>query len=282
MVDFLALVTNPNIFNQFPHTVLAGLVTSAFFIMGISAYHMLRGSHPEIFRPSMRLGIITGLLATVLVIITGHISGLHMTQVQPMKIAAANAQWETASYAPLNLVAWIDQQQEKNSMVLAIPALESFLAHNSFSAEVKGIKDIQREMEARFGPGYYVPPVALTFWSFRIMVAAGFWMLFLVLYAYYLERKGKLESSPGVLKALLYTIPVPYIANTCGWIMAEVGAPALDSLWPAAHRRGPIAMRHQRPAPDNPCRVYPGIGYPGGGGRVASGPFRPRGTCNRT
>jgi len=87
---------------------------------------------------------------------------------------------------------------------------------------VKGIKDIQREMEARFGPGYHVPPVALTFWSFRIMVAAGFWMLFLVLYAYYLERKGKLESSPGVLKALLYTIPVPYIANTCGWIMAEV------------------------------------------------------------
>lgn len=106
--------------------------------------------------------------------------------------------------------------------MLAIPALESFLAHNSFSAEVKGIKDIQREMEARFGPGYHVPPVALTFWSFRIMVAAGFWMLFLVLYAYYLERKGKLESSPGVLKALLYTIPVPYIANTCGWIMAEV------------------------------------------------------------
>jgi len=126
MVDFLALVTNPNIFNQFPYTVLAGLATSAFFIMGISAYHMLRGSHPEIFRPSMRLGIITGLLATVLVIITGHISGLHMTQVQPMKIAAANAQWETASYAPLTWWPGLTSSRRKTAWCWPFPHWRAF------------------------------------------------------------------------------------------------------------------------------------------------------------
>ncbi|RDV84884.1 cytochrome ubiquinol oxidase subunit I [Ammonifex thiophilus] len=223
MKSFWALVTNPNIFTQFPHTVIAGLTTASFFIMGISAYHLLRRTHLEVFRPSMRIGVIAGLLAVLVVALTGHFQGRHLVEAQPMKIAAANALWETSQPAPLNLVAVIDQRSETNRGALALPALESLLAHHSFSAEVKGIKELQQEMVARYGPGYYIPPVAVTFWSFRIMVGAGLWLLFLSFYAYYLYRKGKLEERPGALKALLYSIPVPYLANTAGWAMTEVG-----------------------------------------------------------
>ncbi|MGO0123132.1 cytochrome ubiquinol oxidase subunit I [Desulfothermobacter acidiphilus] len=223
MNNFLALATNPNVFTQFPHAVIAGLTTASFFVMGISAYHLLRRTHLEVFRPSMRIGLIAGMIATFLVAFTGHFQGIHLVETQPMKIAAANALWHTSQPAPLNLIAWVDQQEQTNRLALSLPALESFLAHNSFTARVEGIKELQQEMVAHYGPGYYIPPVAITFWSFRIMVGLGIWLLLLSFYAYYLYRKGRLEDKPAVLKAVLYSLPLPYVANTAGWAMTEVG-----------------------------------------------------------
>jgi len=140
-----------------------------------------------------------------------------------MKMAAAEAHWDTESPASFVVVASIDQENQTNKFAIKIPGLLSFLSHNSFSAEVKGIKDLQAEAEATYGPGNYIPHVTSLFWSFRIMVAAGLWMILIVLLAAYFYRKGSLEHKPRFLKALLFTIPVPYLANISGWYLAEVG-----------------------------------------------------------
>lgn len=223
MTDFFALLTNPHVLYQFPHTVLAGYTTAAFFVMGISAYHLLRKNYSDFFRRSFRIGLIMGLISTFMVLTVGHFQGQHLVHSQPMKMAAAEALWESADPAPLSLAALIDEKQQANSVDIRIPGFGSFLSHNSFSGEVKGIKEVQAMYEAKYGPGNYIPPVTIVFWSFRLMVAAGLWMIFITLYSLYLWRKGQLEAKPMVLKALLWSIPLPYIANTSGWFMAEVG-----------------------------------------------------------
>ncbi len=223
MTDFFALLTNPHVLYQFPHTVLAGLTTAAFFVMGISAYHLLRKSHTELFGRSLRIGLTAGVISVLLVGTVGHFQGQHLVNAQPMKMAAAEALWESASPAPLSLVALIDEKQQTNPAEIQIPGLTSFLSYNSFSGEVKGIKELQAMYESKYGPGNYVPPVTSVFWSFRLMVLAGLWMAFISLYSLYLWRKGRLEAKPWVLKALLWSIPLPYVANTSGWFMAEVG-----------------------------------------------------------
>jgi cytochrome d ubiquinol oxidase subunit I len=140
-----------------------------------------------------------------------------------MKMAAAEALWESADPAPLALVALVDEKDQTNTFEIKIPALASFLAYNSFQGEVKGLKDLQAAAEANYGPGNYIPPVTPVFWSFRLMVVAGLWLILLSFYSLYLWRRGRLEEKPLVLKALLWSIPVPYLANTAGWLMAEIG-----------------------------------------------------------
>ncbi|KYH33349.1 cytochrome ubiquinol oxidase subunit I [Neomoorella mulderi] len=223
MTDFFALLTNPHVLYQFPHTVLAGFVTAAFFVMGISAYHLLRQSQLEPFRRSFRLALIMGVISSLLVAAVGHFQGQYLVSAQPMKMAAAEALWESAAPAPLALAALVDERTQTNTFEIKIPALASFLAYNSFQGEVKGLKDLQAAAEASYGPGSYIPPVAPVFWSFRLMVVAGLWLILLSLYSLYLWRRRRLEEKPLVLKALLWSIPVPYLANTAGWLMAEIG-----------------------------------------------------------
>ncbi|OAT79463.1 cytochrome ubiquinol oxidase subunit I [Desulfotomaculum copahuensis] len=223
MTSFGALLTNPNVFYQFPHTVLAGFTTAAFFVMGISAYHLVRKNHPGFFHRSFRYGLTLGVIALVLVMAVGHLQGQHLVKAQPMKMAAAEALWKSADPAPFNVVASIDQKNQTNGFELQIPYLVSILSYNTPYGEVKGIKELQAADAARYGPGDYIPPVAPVFWSFRIMVAAGVVMLLLVLYALYLNHKGRLENGPRFLKIMLWAIPLPYIANTTGWFMAEIG-----------------------------------------------------------
>jgi len=140
-----------------------------------------------------------------------------------MKMAAAEALWDTADPAPFNIVAGINQAQQKNNWEISVPGLTSFMAFNKFSGEIKGLKDLQAEAEAKYGPGDYIPPVKPVFWSFRLMVGSGMLMLLLAIIAFFRSRSANLENSTGLLKVLPWAIALPYIANTCGWIMAEMG-----------------------------------------------------------
>jgi cytochrome d ubiquinol oxidase subunit I len=223
MNDFLALVLNPNVWVQFPHTVLAGFTTAAFFVMGISAYHLSRQRQSDLFRRSFQMAAIVGTIAIVLVILGGHSQTQHMVEVQPMKIAAAEALWTSEDPASFSILTVGDLSQRREVFSIRLPRLLSLLAYNQLEGKVKGIYDLQAEYEQAFGPGDYIPPVAVVYWTFRIMVGAGFLLLLLAFYALFLVMGEAYDQRTLALGLFPWALALPYLANTAGWLMTEVG-----------------------------------------------------------
>ena len=224
MTDFFVLITNPNVRFQFPHVIAAGITTAAFFVLGISAYHLLRKSRDlEVFRRSFRIAVVYAVIGTVLVILVGHGQTQHMIDVQPMKMAAAEALVETEDPASFSLFSIVNEADMTDIFSIRIPGLLSFLAHNTFQGEVKGIHELQVTYQDLYGPGNYVPPVAISYWTFRLMVGAGFLMALLALVGLYLVFRERFEQQRLYLTLLMPAIALPYIANTTGWLLTEVG-----------------------------------------------------------
>ncbi|MDQ7031607.1 MAG: cytochrome ubiquinol oxidase subunit I [Desulfonauticus sp.] len=211
--DFIAVISNSFGWLEIIHTLSAAYVLSGFFVLGISAYHLLRNNEIDFFKKSFKLAATFSFIAALVLIGEGHYHGSEVAKTQPAKLAAMESHWETAKNVPMYLLVVPDEKNEKNAIqALPIPGLLSFLAHHSFSAEVKGLKDFPKDER---------PPVTLTFLSFRIMVGLGFLLLLIAFWAWKV-RHNPLEH-PKLLKILLYSIPLPYIAIETGWIVAEVG-----------------------------------------------------------
>jgi cytochrome d ubiquinol oxidase subunit I len=223
MTDFFALMLNPNVQVQFPHVFFAGLTTGAFFVMGISAYHLLRKHQADAFQKSFQLAAMIGTIAIVLTVLNGHTQAQHMVQTQPMKMASAEALWETENPASFSLLTIGDLSQRREVFSIRLPRLLSLLSYNQLTGEVKGIYDLQAEYEQTYGPGDYIPPVAVNYWTFRIMVGAGFLMAALALYGVFLATGDLLAHRPLALKIFLWAIALPYLANTSGWLLTELG-----------------------------------------------------------
>lgn len=225
MNDFLALITNGQLWVEFPHTIFGALATGAFLITGISAYKLLKKKDVDFFKKSFNIAIIVALLSSVLVAVFGHQQAQYLVKTQPMKMAAAEALWERSEDpAPWTVFASIDPENQKNNAEFKIPYLMSILSYSKLSGDVIGMKELQAQYEAQYGPGDYIPPVRTTFWSFRIMVAAGSLMILLGLYGTWLTYRKKVEKAgKWFLYALLFSISMPFIANTSGWIMTEIG-----------------------------------------------------------
>lgn len=225
MNDFMALLTNGQLLVEFPHTVFGAFATGAFLVVGISAYKLLKKKDIEFFKKSFNIAIIVAFISSVLVALFGHQQAQYLVDTQPMKMAAAEALWETSDDpAPWTVVAAIDPTDQSNTMEFKVPYLLSFLSYSKFSGEVIGMKELQAQYEQQYGPGDYIPPVRTTFWSFRIMVAAGTAMILLGMYGIWLMFRKKVEQAgKWFFKALLFGISLPFIANTSGWIMTEIG-----------------------------------------------------------
>jgi len=215
MVDFTAMLTNGYGLAEFFHTVVSGYVVAAFFVMGISAWHLLKKSSVPFFKASFRMAASFGLASTLLVLIAGDFQAAQVAGTQPAKFAAMESVWDTQKAAPLNLLVMPDVADEKNSTEVAgIPGLLSFLAFHDSGAEIKGLKDFSKEDR---------PPILPTFISFRAMTALGMLFILLSLVALIIARRDKLESSHGFLKLMFFAMFLPYIAAQLGWIVAEVG-----------------------------------------------------------
>jgi len=224
LTSFGKVIGNPNVWVQFPHVLSAGITTAGFFVLAFSAYHLLKGTkETEFFRRSFKWGAVYGLIGVILVIIIGHIQGQHLTRVQPTKMAAAEALWETEDPASFSLFAIIDTKNQRNSFDIKIPGFLSFLVYNKFSGEVKGLKDLQAEFEAKYGPGNYIPPVKTAYWSFRLMVGLGFLMLIIALIAIPYAKRDPANIPKGFLKLAVWSVFFPYLANTFGWMLTEFG-----------------------------------------------------------
>ncbi len=213
LASFWDVFTNSFGWLEFLHTVPGAYVVAGFFVMGISAYHLLRKNEVEFFKKSFRVASTFALVFSLVVAFTGHLSGSEVAKTQPTKLAAMESLWETKKSAPMYLFVIPDPEHERNAVEVGkIPGLLSFLAFHDFSAEVKGLKDFPPEDR---------PPVTLTFVSFRLMVGLGMLFILLSLLAW-LSRKG-VENRRWLLRVLLLAIPLPYIACQLGWVVAEVG-----------------------------------------------------------
>jgi len=223
MDNFAAVVFNPNIWVQFPHVFTAGLATAAFFVLGISAYHLAKKSETDLFKRSFQIAAIIGTMAIILVALGGHSQAQHMVQTQPMKMAAAEALWTTMDPASFSLITIGDLSQRNEIFSIRIPFALSLLATDQLTGEVKGIYDLQAQYEAQYGPGDYIPPVAVIYWSFRLMVGAGFALIALGGYALFMVMGDTIKMGTRVQKVFFVGLFLPYVANTAGWLMTEIG-----------------------------------------------------------
>jgi cytochrome d ubiquinol oxidase subunit I len=223
MTDFGALLSNQNVWVQFPHVFLSGIVTAAFFVLGISAWHLLRKTNPAVFRRSFQLATLFAVVGTVLVIVVGHTQTQHMVQIQPMKIAAAEGLYQGEDPASFSILTIGDLTGRQEVFAIRIPYLLSVLAYNQLTGRVEGINDLQSQYAAQYGPGDYVPPVPLMYWTFRAMVGTGFLMALLAFSALFLVARDRVESSPRYLGFLIWALFLPYLANVAGWFLTELG-----------------------------------------------------------
>src|SRR5699024_3687877 len=172
--------------SQFPHVFLTAIATGSFLVAGISAYKMIKKQNLDMFVRSFKISISLGAIVVFLTIFTGHLQAQYIVEAQPMKLAAAEAQWDTSEdNAPFTLAANIDTDKKENTLSLELPYLLSFFAYDEFSGSLEGINQIQERYEKEYGPGNYIPPVKTLFWSFRAMVEAGSVMILLGLYGVY-------------------------------------------------------------------------------------------------
>ena len=215
MVDFTALLTNPYGLIKFFHQIVSAYTVGAFFIMGVSAWHLLRKNETDFFKRSFAIAAKFGLASLFLVLLSGDFHAIEIAKVQPTKFAAMESVWESKKGVGMNLLLLPDPRKECNSVEqLCIPNMVSLLAFHDPNAEIKGLKDFPPELR---------PPVLPTFLSFRLMVGLGTLFILLAIIAALLSMKDKLEAYPMFLKVMVFAIPLPYIANQLGWIVAEMG-----------------------------------------------------------
>ena len=213
LTDFAAVVFNKFAILEFFHTIFAAFILGAFFVMGISAYHLLKKQHIDFFTRSFRIALGFGIVFSILIVIEGDMHGVHVTETQPAKLAAMEAHWETGTRAPITLFAIPDEENERNSVEFGkIPGMLSFLGYHDFNAEVKGLRDFPKEER---------PPVLITLLAFRTMVALGTLFPLLAIIGWF--KRNRLTQSSRYLKIMIWAIPLPYIAIELGWVLAEVG-----------------------------------------------------------
>jgi len=215
MNDFLAVLTNPYGWIKFTHTLLSGYALAAFLIMGVSAWHLLRGNEIDFFKRSFKMAAVWAFVASIGVALTGDFHAVEIARTQPSKFAAMESQWETRRGVGMNLLLLPDPARECNSIEqICVPNALSMLAFHDPNAEIKGLKEFPKELR---------PMVTPTFISFRMMVGLGTLMILASLAAIVLSRRQNLEQQRWFLTLMVFAIPAPYLAQQFGWLVAELG-----------------------------------------------------------
>ena len=214
LTDFWAAVFNPSTLPRYLHTIDACLITGAFFMMGISAWYLLKKKHVEFAKRSLKASLVAGFIAAALQLPIGHYHAVQVAQTQPEKLAAFEGLFETQKEAPLLIFGIPDAEERTVHAAIKVPGLLSFLVGFDTQTEVKGLNDFPRDEW---------PPLGLTFYSFHLMFILGLYFIGLTALGLFLLWRKKLFSSKLFATLAFFSIPLPLIANELGWIAAEVG-----------------------------------------------------------
>lgn len=227
MTDFFELVTNPYVVGEYSHALFAGISTGGFLVIVVSAWKIATDEvSREMFVRTLRRAVLYTMFGVLGVMGSGHLHAQYLAEANPMKLASFEALWETEDPAPFAVVADINQEMRRNDSEILIPYMFTFMVHNSFSGEVKGINDLQKEAVEKYGSGYYIPnDVRGMFWSFRAMVGTGGLMLMIVFVTGVLVFffRSRIREHHCCLKLMPLLLPLPFIANSAGWYIAEAG-----------------------------------------------------------
>ena len=229
MIDFLAIIKNPYLWNQFPHVVTMALTVGAFTIAGIASWKMVRNQEVPMFRKAFKISIVAALIGSTGLFVTGHSQMQYLVREYPMKVAAAEALYEdTGNSAPFSVLATIDQKQQKAEHYLEVPGMLSFLAYDKFEGSLKGMKSLQKEMDEKYYPVVgkhidYTPDVPTIYYSFRVMsYSVGILILMSLLGTIFAFKRTEIKKR-WFLQLMPWTLLVAEVATACGWIMAEMG-----------------------------------------------------------
>ena len=221
------LFTNPTLWVTFPHTIAGAFLVAGGVVMAVCAWHLGRrreDAADETYRHGLRLGLFVMLIAGLAVTVSGHLQGQVMTRQQPMKMAAAEALCETKSNAGFSLLSFGRINASCNEVrTIEIPGLLSFMATNSTQGTVEGVNDLQAAAEKKFGPGDYIPNLAVTYWSFRLMIGLGMVSFAVALVGLWLSRGRRVPRSRTWTWAAVAVSVLPFLANSFGWIFTEMG-----------------------------------------------------------
>ncbi len=212
--DWWAIIFNPSFPYRLAHMVVASFLTTAFVVAGVSAWYLLKRQCEDIGRAGLSLGLLMATLLAPTQIFLGDLHGLNVQEHQPMKVAAMEGLWETERGAPLVLFAWPDQEAQENRFAIQVPKLASLILTHELDGEVLGLNEVPRENQ---------PPVAPVFWSFRVMVGLGVFMLAVAGYGVWLRYRRRLYEDRLLHRLCVAAIPSGFVATIAGWLVAEIG-----------------------------------------------------------
>ncbi|MFF5175673.1 cytochrome ubiquinol oxidase subunit I [Micromonospora sp. NPDC000089] len=226
LTDFVAVLTNKVALITFPHTLAGSFLVAGALVTTVGLWHVMRrpaGPDTPAYRTATRFGAWVVLVASTLVLITGDIQGKIMTQVQPMKMAAAEGLYTTESPASFSVLTVGSLDGSREVFAIKIPYLLSYLGTGDPNGTVHGINDLQAQYASQYGPGSYTPIIPVTYWSFRFMIAFGLAAAAIALLVLWSQRKGRTPTNRWLLRAGLAMPVLPLLANSFGWIFTEMG-----------------------------------------------------------
>ena len=235
LTDFVAVLTNKVQLVTFPHTITSAYMVGGAFVMAVGLWHLRKpnvGQNASMYRRATRAGAWFTLVSALAVVATGDVQGKIMTEVQPMKMAAAEALYDSAdSHAPFSLftVGSLDGSEEK--FAITVPSLLSFLATGTFEGSVQGINELKAQYEKQYGADAasrvfsesYTPTIPLTYWSFRIMIGLGMLGALIALAVLWSTRRDRIPRHRLWFWAVIAAPLLPLFANSFGWIFTEAG-----------------------------------------------------------
>jgi cytochrome d ubiquinol oxidase subunit I len=222
--DVWALFTNPVFIWGYSKVLLVGLVTGAAVMLAVSAWQLRHRGDRDVFTRSARLALVVLVPAILFAMLVGDELGVIEARYQPMKIAAAEAQWTTCQPCSFSLFQIGGGNNDHTpTQIIAIPHLLSLLATNHWNGKVVGLTPLQNQYSAKYGPGYYVPDVFIQYWSMRVMAYAGVLILLVGLWGLWLVHRKRLAASPLFLRAAIWMAVLPFLMNTAGWLLTESG-----------------------------------------------------------
>ena len=221
LTDIFAVLTQNTALASFFHTIPSAFLTAGAVLAGVSAWLIVRKKNVDVAPATLKVGLITVLVSFVLVGVSGDYTARVMTTQQPMKMAAAEALYETRSEAPFSLFTIGTPDGSRSLFQIGVPRMLSFMSTGNFTGTVEGINDLQAQYQEEFGPGDYTPNIPMAYWSFRWMIGFGGLAFLISLLMLWQTRKGGLPRGRWIVPSAVALPFLPLFGNFFGWIFTE-------------------------------------------------------------